>query len=377
MEGIYLDYNATTPVLPEVLDEMIPYFTSKFSNPSAIYTSSQSVRVEMESAREVVADYLNADFEEIVFTSSGTESNNMAIKAFLSSYETGLIACSTIEHNSVLNCVRSLKNKFKVKFIQVDGNCRIDIASLEAILKEKPLIVSIMYVNNETGTIQDIKRIAEIVHSYGSVIHVDAVQAAGKIAIDVKDLDIDLLSISAHKFYGPKGAGALFIKKGLNIDKWLHGGKQEKELRASTENTPAIIGLAKACQLAKRDMESDNKTNKEMIDFLKKEIDNNLDDYIINGDEGNRISNTLSVSFSGVESNELLMALDIEGVSLSASSACGAGLSESSHVLLACKTDVKYIFGTLRFSIGKWTTKEEIEETIKKLRKIIANQRGL
>jgi len=376
MEEIYLDYNATTPVLKEVLDVMIPYFSDKFSNPSAIYSSSQAVRVDMENAREIVANFINAGFEEIIFTSSGTESNNMAIKSYLDNFTAGTIACSKIEHHSVLNTFESLKDKFEVEYIDVDKNCKINIDSLVRILEKKPIIVSIMFVNNETGTIQNIKEISEIVHFYNSIIHVDAVQAAGKIDIDVKDLDVDLLTISAHKFYGPKGISILYIKKGLKFNSWLHGGKQEKELRASTENIPAIIGFAKACEIAKKDLKLNNKNQIELIEYLKEELNENIFDFIINGDETFKISNTLNISIRGVNYNDLLMALDINNISLSSASACNAGLSETSHVLKACGINEDYINGTLRFSIGKYTTKIDITKTVKVLKKIIKKQRG-
>jgi len=379
---IYFDNNATTKVAPEVLDEMLPFLKEEYANPSSIYSFAQSIKKNIEQAREKVAQLLNADSSDIVFTSGGTESDNLAIKgiAYANREKGKHIITSSIEHHAVLNtCKYLLKQGFDVTFLPVDKYGIIDLKELKKSIRKDTILVSIMFANNEIGTIEPIEEIGKIVKEKGIYFHTDAVQAAGKIKINVKKLNIDLLSISAHKFHGPKGVGALYVKKSVNFDNLLHGGHQEKGKRAGTENVAGILGLGKACELA-IDYLNDQKQQqkiKMLRDKLEKGILEKIPEIIINGHPEKRIDNTLNICIKYIEGESILINLDLEGIYASSGSACTSGSLEPSHVLLALGLPHEIAHGSLRFSLSKYTEEKEIEKVLEILPEIVQKLRNL
>ena len=377
---VYLDNNATTPLHPEVIKELTESF-NLFGNPSSMHFFGREAAGRVEWAREQIARLINADEDEIIFTAGGSESNNMVLKQFLvsSSLKTrNKVITSVIEHPSVLETVKELgKEGFEAVFIGVDSKGRIKIDELEKEVDEKTALVSIMLANNEIGTIEDIKTISTIAHKYGALMHTDAVQALGKIKVDVKELGVDYLSFSGHKFYGPKGVGGLYIKKGLHISSLIHGGHQEKGLRAGTINGPGIAGVGKAAELAGIELEVEMRKTAVMRDRLEAGLLAAIPDIEVNGDADNRLPGTLDISFPGAEGESILLYLDLAGVAVSTGSACATGSLEPSHVLLATGVDIENAHGSIRFSFGRFNEEEDVDYLLSLLPGIIKKIRSM
>ncbi|MEW6041060.1 MAG: cysteine desulfurase NifS, partial [Elusimicrobiota bacterium] len=385
MKRIYLDHNATTPVHPDVVKAMLPYFTKIYGNESSVHFFGQQAHSALEYARERVAKFLGAEQpDEIVFTAGGTESDNHAIfgtSGAAKIYGNHIIT-SKIEHHAVLNpCKQLEKQGFKVTYLGVDRQGRINVEEVKKSIKNETVLVTIMYANNETGTIEPIEEIARVISEVNSVrasqerqpiyFHTDAVQCAGKIKLDVKKLGVDLLSISAHKFYGPKGVGALYIKKGTRIQPFIYGGHHEKSRRAGTVNVPGIAGLTKACEIAELKHKKESARLAGLKERLWKGIRENIKNVHLNGDPLNCIPNTLNVSFEFVEAESLLLNLDLKGIAVSSGSACTSGSVEPSHVLTAMGIDPVIAQGSIRFSLGRDNTEEDIDYVVKVLPQIV------
>ncbi len=338
MNRIYLDHAATTPVKPEVLDAMMPYFTQSFGNPSSIYQVAQINKKAIDDARETIAKHLGANTNEIFFTSGGTEADNWAIKGIVEANKNkgNHIITTKIEHHAVLHTCEYLeKQGFEVTYLDVNEEGVIDLEALKAAIKDTTILISIMYANNEVGTITPIKEIGAIAKEHGIAFHTDAVQAIGQVCIDVKEQNIDALSLSGHKIYGPKGIGVLYIRRGLRITNLIHGGAQERGRRAGTENVPAIVGIAKAMELAYTDFEAKNERIKGLRDKLMNGILESIPYSKLNGSSTNRLVNNVNIGFEFVEGESLLLLLDMNGVAASSGSACTSGSLDPSHVLLA------------------------------------------
>jgi len=377
---IYLDNNATTPLHPEVIKELTDGF-NLFGNPSSMHFFGREAVNKVDWAREQVALLINAEADEIIFTAGGSESNNMVLNQFLAAQSTGernKIVTSTIEHPSVLETVKELgKEGMETIFIGVDEKGRLNIDELKKAVDEKTALVSIMYANNEIGTIQDLKEISSIAHKKGALMHTDAVQALGKIKVDVKELDVDFLSFSGHKFYGPKGVGGLFIKTGIKIGPLIHGGHQERGLRAGTINGPGISGVGKAAEIANLELNEERVKIESMRDRLEAGLLNSIPDIHVNGDKHNHLPGTLNVSFPGAEGESILLYLDLEGIAVSTGSACATGSLEPSHVLLATGVDIEYAHGSIRFSFGRFNTEEDVDIVLSVLPGIIEKIRSM
>jgi len=365
----YLDYNSTTPVSKDVLDEMIPYFNQMYGNPSSTHTYGQKAIRAVDMARVRIAKFLGSKPDEIIFTGSGTESDNLAISGVLNTKKH--IITSSIEHSAVYNSCKELeKNGFKVTYLPVDNNCRISIDDLENAITEDTALISIMLTNNETGVIQDIKRVAEVAEKNRITLHTDAVQAAGKMKFSVDGLGVDLLTISGHKIYGPKGIGALYVRRGLKLHPMIFGGGQEKKIRAGTENVPGIVGLGKACEIAGENIERNIEYLSRQRDALEQGILKNVSFAKVNGGLAERGSNTTNISFPGIESETMIVKLDLNGIAVSSGSACGATSRETSRVLTAMGLSALDLFSVIRFSVGLGTTDEDIERTVQTISKI-------
>jgi cysteine desulfurase len=380
MKKIYMDHNATTPLHPEALDAMLPFLKDNFGNPSSIHWAGRGVRKYIDEAREKVANLLNADPSGIVFTGGGSESDNLAIKGavYALKKEGNHIITTKVEHPAVLNTCEYLeKTGYKVTYLPVDHEGMIDLDELTGSITTKTVLISIMYANNETGTLLPIKEVGEIAADKGILFHTDAVQAAGKIPMNLKDLKIDLLSLSGHKLYGPKGIGCLYIKKGTSIVPLIHGGHQEGGRRAGTENIPSIVGLGKACEIASKDMESQAKRITKLRDRLYEGIIDKLDHIKLNGHPVKRIPNTLNVSFEFIEGESLLLNLDLEGVAVSSGSACTSGSLKPSHVLTAMGLTPEIAQGSIRFSLGRNNTEEDVEYVLDVLPEIVNRLRSM
>lgn len=375
MNQIYLDYNATTPLSTEVVTAMKPYLTEFFGNPSSGHLYGIAARQAVENARKKVASLINASPEEIIFTSGGTESNNYALKgtAFLLQEQGNHIITSQVEHPAIIEVCKYLETKgFEVTYLPVDQFGIVDLKMLETSIRPETILISIMHANNEVGTIQPIQEIAAIAKSYKIRFHTDAAQSLGKIAVNVNDLGIDLLSIAGHKLYAPKGIGALYIRKGILLEKLIHGANHERDLRAGTENVLEIVGLGEACHIAERDIEESGMHLRKMRDRLQEGITKNLNDVIklkINGHPDKRLPNTLSVCFSGLQADDIILSLD--ELAVSAGAACHSKNIELSHVLEAMKIPSYNAMGTIRFSTGKPTTESDIDKAIEIITKEI------
>ena len=375
---IYLDNSATTKLDKEVLKEMLPYLQENYGNPSSAYRIGRENKAIIEDARKQVAKVLNANTEEIYFTSGGSESDNMALKgvAFANQDKGRHIITSKIEHPAVLDTCKELeRHGFEITYINVDKNGIVDLKQLETSIREDTILISIMFANNEIGTIEPIKNIGRIAKQYNILFHTDSVQAIGNIKIDVKELGIDLLSLSAHKFYGPKGIGALYVRDGINFRKYLNGGHQERNKRAGTENVAGIVGLGKAITLAYNNFEDKNKYLYNLRTYLINEIKNNIPDIRINGDIEKRLQGNINISVNGVEADNILTELDKRGIFISTGSACTTGSIESSHVLKAIGLSDTEAHSSIRISLGKYNTKDELKHFPKELKEIIENLR--
>lgn len=380
MKNIYLDNSATTKTDKEVVKAMLPYLSENYGNPSSIYSIGQTARKAVEESRETVASILNCSPNEIYFTSGGSESDNTIIKGIAYSYKNkgNHIITSKIEHPAVLETCKQLeKEGFEVSYINVDANGIVDLKELEEAITPSTILISVMFANNEIGTIEPIKEIGQIAKSHGVIFHTDAVQAVGSINIDVQDMNIDSLSLSAHKFYGPKGVGALYVRKGVKFTKYINGGHQEKNKRAGTENVAGIVGLAKALEISHKDMEKHNKQIKELRDYYVQEVKQKIPYIKINGDLEKRLPGNSNISFRFIEGESLLLNLDLKGICASSGSACTSGSLDPSHVLLAIGLLHEIAHGSLRISIGKYNTKEEIEYTVSCLTEIVQRLRDI
>lgn len=380
MKEIYLDNSATTRLDDEVLKEMMPYLTEEYGNASSIYKLGRNNRNAVETAREKVAKAINAEPEEIYFTSGGTESDNTAIRgiAYNNKKKGNHIITSKIEHPAVLETCKQLeKEGFKVSYIDVDENGIIDLKQLKNSIQDNTILISIMFANNEIGTIQPIKEIGSIAKENNIYFHTDAVQAVGSLKIDVKEMNIDSLSMSAHKFYGAKGIGALYVKKGIIFQKFMNGGHQERNKRAGTENVSAIVGMGKAIEIAYRDLEEHTKQIKELRDYYVNQVKDKIPYIRINGDMKKRLPGNSNISFRFIEGEGLLLNLDLKGVCASSGSACTSGSLDPSHVLLAIGLPHEMAHGSLRISIGKYNTKEEIDYLVENLVEIVSRLREM
>ena len=378
MKRIYLDHAATTPVDPAVVETMLPFFTEYFGNPSSVYTEGRGVKKSIEAARLQIAKAINADPREIYFTGSGSEADNWAIKgiAMKNQAKGKHIITSTIEHHAVLHTCEYLeKQGFEVTYLPVDEYGLISLDDLRNAIRTDTILVTIMFANNEIGTVEPIKEIGEIVKEKGIIFHTDAVQALGNIPVDVKDLNVDLPSISAHKIYGPKGIGALFIRKGVPIDNLIHGGAQERKKRAGTENTAEIVAFGKAAEMASEHLEENAAHMKELRDLLIKGVMDNIPQVRLNGHPEKRLPGNANFCFDYIEGESILLSLDIIGIAGSSGSACTSGSLDPSHVLLAIGLPAGVAHGSLRLTIGKHTTVEDINYVVENLIQIIERLR--
>jgi cysteine desulfurase len=379
MKPIYVDNNATTRVAPEVLEEMLPYFSENYGNPSSMHTFGGNVGAKLKAARDQVAALLGARPDEILFTSCGTESDSTAIHAAIHSHpERKHIITTRVEHPAVKNlCEHLAKKGYRVTFVPVDRQGRLDLDVLYRNLSDDTAIVSVMWANNETGTIFPVEEIAAKVHERGIVFHTDAVQAVGKIPIDMAGNTIDMLSLSGHKLHAPKGIGVLYIRKGTKFAPFLMGGHQEEGRRAGTENTASIIGMGRAAQLAMDKLNEENTRVRALRDKLESELLKRVPHSMINGDPENRLPNTTSIAFEYIEGESILLLMDQYGICASSGSACTSGSLEPSHVLRAMGVPFTAAHGSIRFSLSIFNTEEEIELIIDKLPPIIARLRQM
>ena len=374
----YFDHAATTFVKDEVLKEMLPYFSMEYGNPSSIYTIGRKNRKAVEEARKRVAIAINANHKDIYFTSCGSESDNLAIKgiAYANKNKGNHIITTKIEHPAVLNTCKALeKDGFRITYLSVDKDGLINIGELKNAITEKTILISIMFANNEIGTIEPIKEIGEIAKENNIYFHTDAVQAIGNVKIDVEKMNIDSLSMSAHKFYGPKGVGALYVRKGVEFNKIQDGGHQERDKRAGTENVPGIVGLGKAIEEAYKNFEDSNKKLTNLRDYYIREVEQKIPDVKLNGDRTKRLPGNANFSFKNVDGESLLMNLDMKGICASTGSACSSGSGAPSHVLLAIGLPYELAHGSLRITLGNENTKEDIDYLVEKLIYLIAQER--
>ena len=375
----YFDNSATTKVRKEVLDKMFPYFMLEYGNPSSLYKLGRTARVAVEEARRNVANLINCDKNEIYFTSGGTESDNTALKGIMNLDKNNgkHLITTKIEHPAILNTCRTLEeNGFKVTYLNVDKEGVINIEELNNSITEETVLISIMFANNEIGSIQPIEEIGKIAKKRGIIFHTDAVQACGNIDIDVKKLNIDMLSLSGHKIGAPKGIGALYVNKNIEFKNLVDGGHQEKDKRAGTENVPGMVGLGEACRLAKNDMKNHINKLKTLRDYYFKKIKENILDVKINGSIEHRLPGNANTSFKGINGGELLMKLDEKGICASAGSACSSGSSMPSHVLTAIGVTSEYAEGTLRVTFGDENTQEDVEYLVDNLTQIVKEIRN-
>ena len=380
MRQVYLDNSATTPIKGDVLKEMLPFLTEHFGNASSLYTPGLVARRALDEAREKVAALINAKANEVYFTGCGSESDNWVLKGVASSLKSkgNHIITTVTEHPAMLRTCEYLeKNGYEVTYLGIDDQGRLNPAELEAAIKDTTILVSIMMVNNEIGTIHPIKELAAIAKRHGVLFHTDAVQALGNVPIDVKDLGVDFLSMSAHKIYGPKGVGGLYIRRGAKLGTLIFGGGQESGKRAGTENVAGIVGFGKAAELALNSLDEHIKHSTEIRNYLAEKLTAEIPDVIINGSMDNRHPGNLNVTFKYIEGESILIQLDACGICISTGSACSSKSLKPSHVLSALGVPVELIHGTVRFSVGDFTTKEDIDYTVECTKKVVAWLRDL
>ncbi|MFA5051076.1 MAG: cysteine desulfurase NifS [Patescibacteria group bacterium] len=387
MKRIYLDYAATTPIDPRVLKTMAPYLRNVFGNPSSLHYEGIQAKNAIEQARQKVAQLISAKPEEIIFTSGGTESNNFALKGIFYQFPRGeyQIITSSIEHHAILEPCKFLESLgCKVIYLPVDKDGLVDPEDVKKNLTLQTILVSIMHANNEMGTIQPIEEIGKIISEFKQknnksypYFHTDAVQTAGHLPINVNELGVDLLSMSAHKLYGPKGIGALYLKKGVKIKPFMHGGEQENNLRASTENVPSIVGFGKAAELAKENLEKEIKYLTGLRDDLINQLLSKIKNSRLNGHSVKRLPNNVNVSIEGIEGEAMLVSLDLKGIACSTGSACSSNILKPSHVMMALGLEPEIAHGSLRFTLGRFTRKGEIDLTVKNLLPIVERLRKI
>ena len=380
MRRIYLDHAATTPTHPKVVRAMLPYFTEAFGNPSSVYSYGQEAKGAIEEARTNVAELIGARSEEIVFTSGGTEGDNLALKgiAYANGQKRNHIITTAIEHHAVLEVCRFLETMgFKITCLPVDQYGLVDPADVKKAVTAKTILISVMHANNEVGTIEPVEEIGEIAREAGVYFHTDAVQMVGHLPVNVDRLNVDLLSISGHKFYGPKGVGALYVRKGTKLVSLTQGGAQEKRRRAGTENTPAIVGLGKAAELAVKEMDKEGESSAQLRDKLIKNLVEKIDHVRLNGHPTRRLPNNVNVSVDFVEGESMLLNLDLEGICASTGSACSSASLEPSHVLLAMGVSPEQAQGSLRLTLGRDNTEADVDRVLEVLPLIVARLRAI
>ena len=377
---IYLDHAATTATRPEVVDAMLPYFTENFWNPSSVYTPALNNRKVIDESRDTIAKSLGTTPENIYFTAGGSESDNWALKCTAEAYASKgkHIITSKIEHHAILHTCEYLEKRgFEITYIDVDENGILKLDDLKAAIRPDTILISVMFANNEIGTIQPIREIGEIAHENGIIFHTDAVQAYCHEPINVDEYHIDMLSASGHKFHGPKGVGFLYIRKGLKLRSFIHGGAQERKRRAGTENVPGIVGLGKAVEIAMAELENNKKKETELRDYLIGRVMDEIPYTRLNGHRTNRLSNNANFAFQFIEGESLLIMLDMDGICGSSGSACTSGSLDPSHVLLAIGLPHEIAHGSLRLTLSEETTKEEIDHTVDCLKKIVEKLRAM
>ena len=377
---IYLDHAATTPARPEVVEAMLPFFTEQFGNPSSVYTFSQKTKAVVTKCRETIAKSINVKRNEIYFTAGGSESDNWALKAAAEAYagKGKHIITTKIEHHAILHTAQYLEKRgFEVTYVDVDENGIVRLDRLKSAIRPDTILISVMFANNEIGTIQPIKEIGEIAKEHNILFHTDAVQAYGQIPIDVEECNIDMLSASGHKLNGPKGIGFLYIRSGLKLRNFVHGGGQERARRAGTENVTGIVGLAKAVEAAFADMDERAKKECEMRDYLIDRILSEIPYVRLNGDRRRRLPNNVNVSFQFIEGESLLIMLDMAGICASSGSACTSGSLDPSHVLLGIGLPHEIAHGSLRMTLGDENTMEEMDYVIDHIKEIVAKLRAM
>lgn len=380
MKRIYLDYAATTPTDPEVVKAMLPYFTDRFGNPSSIYSYGQEAKGAVEEARVQVAELIGARDEEIVFTSGGTEADNFAIKgiAFANENKGNHVITSAIEHPALIEPCQPLEKRgFDVTYLPVDKDGLVNPEDVREAITDKTILISAMHANNEVGTIEPIAEIGNIAKEGGIYFHTDAVQTVGHTPVDVNELGVDLLSMSAHKLYGPKGIGALYIRKGVELVSFMHGGEQERRRRAGTENVPGIVGFGRAAEIAHQEMSEEAERLTRFRDKLINGILERIDHAQLNGHPSRRLPNNVNVSVDFVEGESMLLNLDLQGICASTGSACSSSSLEPSHVLLAMGLSHEQALASVRFTLGRWTTEEEIEQVLDVLPRVVAKLRSI
>ena len=377
---VYADHAATTPCDKRVVETMLPYFTNDFGNADSQHFYGRDTAKAVADARETIANIIGCKPNELYFTGSGTESDNWALKGVaLHRRDKGNhVIISSIEHHAILTAADWLENNgFRVTRLPVDSTGLVNVSDLEKSIDEQTILVSVMYVNNEVGTIQPIKELAEIAHKHGALFHSDCVQAIPYMKIDVKDLGVDLLTISAHKFYGPKGVGALYIRNGVKLDKLICGGGQERSQRGGTTNTPAVVGMAKALEISQQEMERNNKHIAKLRDHFVDRVLAEIPYVRFNGNKEHCVPSIANVSFEFVEGEGILMLMDFNGIAVSSGSACSSGSLDPSHVLLAMGVPIEVSHGSIRFSFGKDNTMEEVDFTVDKLKDTISKLREM
>jgi cysteine desulfurase len=380
MRRIYLDHAATTPTHPEVVKAMLPYFTDAFGNPSSIYSYGQEAKGAVEEARINVAELIDARSEEIIFTSGGTEADNYALEgvAYANEHKGNHVITTSIEHHAVMEVCKFLEKRgFRITCLPVDKYGLVDPDDVKRAITDKTILISVMHASNEVGTIEPVEKIGEIAREAGAYFHTDAVQTVGHIPVNVDKLKVDLLSISAHKLYGPKGVGALYVRKGTRLVSLMHGGEQEKRRRAGTENVPAIVGLGKAVELVGQEMGKEAERLAYLRDKLIKGLVEKIDHIRLNGHPTRRLPNNVNLSVDFVEGESMLLNLDLEGICASTGSACSSAILEPSHVLLALGLPPEQAHGSLRFTLGRENTEADVERVLEVLPGIVAKLRAM
>ena len=380
MRRIYLDHAATTPTHPEVVKAMLPYFTDVFGNPSSIYSYGQEAKGAIEEARTKMAELIGARSEEIIFTSGGTEADNHALKgvAYANERNGNHIITTAIEHHAVLEACKFLEGRgFIITYLPVDEYGLVDPQDVKKAITDKTILISVMHASNEVGTIEPISEIGKIARETGVYFHTDAVQTVGHIPLNVDDLSVDLLSISGHKFYGPKGIGALYVRKGVKLASLMHGGGQERRRRAGTENVPGIVGLGRAAEIASHEMSKEAERLACLRDKLIKGLEEKIDNIRLNGHPRKRLPNNVDISVDFIEGEAMLLNLDLEGICASTGSACSSASLEPSHVLLALGVPPEQAHGSLRFTLGRENTEEDVERVLEALPRIVAKLRAM